>query len=75
MNRSINLHIDGMTCGNCAKHVESALQSIDEIHEIMITLKPEETSVVTVTLNNDVSDETLSAAIEEAGYTLVEVRR
>lgn len=75
MNRSINLYIDGMTCGNCAKHVESELQKIDEIHEIMITLKPEGTTNVTITLNNDVSDDVLREAVEEAGYTLVEVRR
>lgn len=74
-NRSIKLLIDGMTCSNCAKHVDNALQQIKEIHEVMITLKPNETSTVTITLNDDIADEALAASIEEAGYTLVGVER
>ncbi|MDO5495037.1 MAG: heavy metal-associated domain-containing protein [bacterium] len=73
--QSLRLLIDGMTCSNCVNHVDNALSALDEVHEIMTTLKPEGTTQVVITLNDEISDDKLRETIEEAGYTLVGVER
>nr|NLD40158.1 heavy-metal-associated domain-containing protein [Actinomycetales bacterium] len=71
--QSLRLLIDGMTCSNCVNHVDNALTSLDEVHEIMTTLKAGETSQVVVTLNSPITEEKLREVIDEAGYSLVGV--
>lgn len=73
MNQSLRLKIDGMTCGNCVNHVDSALKELDQVHEMMTTLHAGGTSEVVVTLNAPISDEQLREVIGEAGYELVGV--
>lgn len=73
MTTSLRLKIDGMTCHNCVNHVDNALSALDEVHEIMTTLKANETSEVVITLNSPISEDKLRDTIEEAGYTLVGV--
>lgn len=71
--KSLRLTIDGMTCGKCVNHVDNALSSQDEVHEIMTTLRAGGTSEVVITLNTEISEDKLRSVIEEAGYELVGV--
>lgn len=71
--QSLQLKIDGMTCNNCVNHVNTALSEMDEVAEVMITLKAGETSDVVVTLNRPVTEDRLREVIDEAGYSLVGV--
>jgi len=65
------LIIEGMMCGNCARHVEGALKSVDGITRVVVDLKG---GKAVIGLNKDVDQHTLAAAIDHAGYTLKAVK-
>jgi len=60
------LTVDGMMCPRCQAHVQKALESVEGVVSVEVNL---EEKTATVTLNADVSDEVLTAAVSEAGYT------
>lgn len=62
------LKVDGMMCAHCKMHVEQALSGVDGVETATVDLEKKQ---ATVTLSKDVSDETLFAAVREAGYTPV----
>lgn len=63
--------IEGMVCMNCVKHVDKALREIQGIREVSVSL---ENKSAQVQLNQDVPDEVLKAAIEDAGYQVVGIQ-
>ena len=64
------IDIEGMMCAHCVAHVEKALNAIDGV-----SAKADlENKCAVVTLTKDVSDETLAAAVAEAGYEVKGVR-
>ena len=65
------LFIEGMVCGNCVKHVHKALTELAGVREAVVEL---ESKTAKVRLDNSVSDDTLKAAVEDAGYTLVSIQ-
>lgn len=62
--------IEGMSCGHCVGHVNGALKEISGVNAVEVNLG--EKSAV-VELAHEVSNEQLVAAVEEAGYEVVEV--
>ncbi len=60
--------IQGMTCGNCAQHVQKALQALPGISHVQIDLDNHQAAVeydaAVVTV------ETMANAVKEAGYTI-----
>ena len=64
------LKIDGMMCNHCKMHVENALNAIDGVTGAEADV---EAKKATVTLSKEVADDVLSAAVTEAGYTVVGV--
>lgn len=65
------LFIEGMVCGSCVKHVQKALTELAGVQEAVVEL---ESKTAKVRLGNSVSDDTLKAAVEDAGYTLVSIQ-
>ena len=65
------LFIEGMVCGNCVKHVHKALTGLEGVQEAVVEL---ESKTAKVRLDSSVSDDTLKAAVEDAGYTLVSIQ-
>lgn len=65
------LSIEGMMCANCVKHVDKALRGVNGVADAAVSL--EEKNAV-VTLNNDVSDDVLKAAVTEEGYEVTSVK-
>ena len=63
------LTVDGMTCGHCTSAVTSALESVDGVRRVDVDLV-----AGTASLDADpaVDRDALAAAIDEAGYRLVE---
>ncbi len=59
------LAVNGMMCQHCTRRVEEALTALPEVRSAKADL---ETHSVTITLNAAVADETLAAAVTEAGY-------
>lgn len=60
--------VSGMTCGHCVKSVTEEVGAIDGVQDVAVVL---ETGQVTVTSAAPVTVEAVTAAVEEAGYTLV----
>ena len=61
--------IKGMSCGHCSARVEKVLNAIDGV-EATVDL---ENNSATVKLSADVSNEVLKKAVDDIGYTVVEV--
>ncbi|MBQ3645786.1 MAG: heavy-metal-associated domain-containing protein [Synergistaceae bacterium] len=64
------IHIEGMGCQNCVKHVKEALEGLDGVNSADVSL--EKNSAV-VTLSKDISDEAIKNAIDEAGYDVTKI--
>lgn len=65
------MNIEGMVCGNCVKHVDKALREIEGITQVEVSL---EKKMAQVQLNQDVPDDVLKTAVEEAGYQVVRIQ-
>lgn len=65
------LYIEGMVCGSCVKHVHKALTELDGVQEAVVEL---ESKTAKVQMNQNITDATLKAAVEDAGYTLVSIQ-
>lgn len=59
--------VEGMTCENCKARVERYINDMDGVVG-KVNLKKKE---LVVSMEKEVSDEEIKAAIEKAGYTLV----
>ena len=64
------LMIEGMMCQNCVKHVTHALESIPGASHIQVSLEDKK---ATVAVPESVTDETLKAAVTEAGYEVAKI--
>lgn len=62
--------IEGMTCDHCKNWVEKSINEIDGA-AAKVNLKKKE---AVVSLEKDVTDEELRAAVEKAGYTVVAIQ-
>lgn len=59
------LDVEGMMCGKCQAHVQKALEGIAGVTEVEVSL---DNKTATVTMENEIADETLTNAVTEAGY-------
>ncbi len=57
--------IEGMMCGHCTGRVQKALEAVEGVSSAAMNL---EAKTATLELTGEVSDETLTAAVTEAGY-------
>lgn len=64
------IYIEGMSCDNCAKHVQKALIQVDGVKDVMVSL---EGKYADVELAYDVDDKLLKEAVEDAGYDVVKI--
>lgn len=62
------LKVKGMMCGNCVKHVEKALSSMNGVTSVDVDL---ESAKATVESSVEISMDEFKKVIEEAGYELV----
>ena len=65
------LTVEGMMCMHCASHVKDALLAVEGVESAEVNLKKKRAAV---TLNTDVPDEALKAAVAAAGYTVTAVK-
>lgn len=64
------LHVEGMMCQNCAKHVREALQRVPGVTAAEVDL---EAKTATATLASDVEDAALRDAVTEEGYEVASI--
>lgn len=63
--------VEGMSCGHCTARVQKALEAVEGVASVEMSL--EEKSAV-VTLDREVPDEVLKDAVVKADYEVVEIR-
>lgn len=63
MSDTTNLKITGMSCNHCVKNATKALEAVDGVDNVEVSLEP---GAATVAGNADV--EKLISAVKEAGY-------
>jgi copper chaperone CopZ len=63
------ININGMSCGHCQARVEKALNTLEGV-EAKVELKKNR---AVVTLKQDISDQTLTDTVVEAGYEVVSI--
>jgi copper chaperone CopZ len=61
--------VSGMTCGHCVGAVTSELSALDGVEDVQVDLA---TGAVTVTSAAPLADESVRAAVDEAGYELAD---
>lgn len=62
------LHIEGMMCQHCQKHVHDALAAMDGVTEVTVDLEGKKAEV---TATKDISTDAFAKVIADAGYELV----
>jgi copper ion binding protein len=67
--KEITFPVTGMTCGNCAAHVEKALKGVEGVSNVQVDL---EGGQATVHFSSEpVALGILAEAVSEAGYQVV----
>ena len=75
IDRTIELSVDGMTCGHCVMSVSEELSEIPGVENVDVILNSGATSKVTVLTDTPLDGAALSDAVSEAGFTLVGISR
>ena len=65
------IKIEGMQCNHCKMSVEKALNKIDGIENVEVSLEKKQ---ATIEVNGNVSDEIIKSAIEEDGFKVIEIK-
>ncbi|MDH5428296.1 MAG: heavy-metal-associated domain-containing protein [Nitrospirota bacterium] len=68
MNKRQHFPIQGMTCGNCVRHVEKALQNLPGISQLEVNLEKQEALVEYD--STVVTYETMASVLKDAGYIM-----
>ena len=63
-----NIIFEGMSCNNCVGHVKAALEDLDGVTSVEVSLEGKN-AIVETTAN----DEALKEVIEDEGYDVVEI--
>lgn len=75
IDRTVELAVNGMTCGHCVASVTEELEEVPGVKHVEVILKPGDTSTVTVLSDDPLNDDALREAIVEAGFELVGITR
>lgn len=65
------IKIEGMMCENCVKHVTKALEALDGITKVEVSLENKNAIIET---SRKLSDDEIKNAIDEAGYKVTEIK-
>ncbi len=63
--------IEGMMCAHCTGRVQKALEALDGVKQVVMSLEEKSAKV---TLEGEVSDDALKGAVTEAGYEVTEIK-
>ncbi|MBQ2740611.1 MAG: heavy metal translocating P-type ATPase [Clostridia bacterium] len=68
----VEIKIEGMMCKHCVAHVEKALSALPCVASVEVDLQ---SGTATVVLASEAEDSIFTAAIVDAGYEVVEIKR
>jgi copper chaperone len=67
--------VDGLTCGHCVSAVTDELTNLEGVNDVHVELNAGGTSTITITSTGPLSEQTVTAALDEAGnYRLAAAR-
>ena len=75
IDRTVELSINGMTCGHCVASVTEELSQVPGVLNVEVILNSGATSKATVVTNTELDDNALRDAVSEAGFELVGIAR
>lgn len=75
IDRTIELAVNGMTCGHCVKSVTEELEEVEGVNNVEVILNSGGTSKVTVFTTKGVDDDAMREAVAEAGFELLSITR
>ena len=75
IDRTVELSINGMTCGHCVASVTEELSQVPGVLNVEVILNSGATSKATVVTNTELDDNALRDAVSEAGFDLVGITR
>ena len=75
IDRTVELSINGMTCGHCVASVTEELSQVPGVLNVEVILNSGATSKATVVTNTELDDNALRDAVSEAGFDLVGIAR
>lgn len=75
IDRTVELAVNGMTCGHCVASVTEELEAVDGVKHVDVILESGGTSKVTVLSDALLDDDALREAVSEAGFELVGITR
>jgi copper chaperone CopZ len=67
--------VSGMSCGHCVSAVRAEISKLAGVTSVDIDLDAARPTRVTVSSSDELSDDALRAAVDEAGYHVVEIQR
>lgn len=62
--------VEGMSCGHCVNHVKTALEELNGVNSVNVDL---DSKTAVIEASSEVSDADIKAAIEDAGYEVVNI--
>ena len=65
-----SIKVAGMTCDHCVNAVTEELSKISGVTGVSIELNTDAPTPVNIVANIDISNADITAAVEEAGYTI-----
>ncbi|MEY4422999.1 MAG: hypothetical protein RLZZ258_102 [Actinomycetota bacterium] len=68
MSKTLELKIEGMTCGHCEMSVTKELSKLEGASEIKVSASA---GTANLSVADSVTTEQLAAAVDEAGYKLI----
>jgi copper chaperone len=63
--------VEGMSCGHCVNHVSEALKEIGA-KDVAVSL---DSKLATAEISEDITDESIKAAIDDAGYEVIGIEK
>ena len=65
--RTQSYAVNGLTCGHCVSAVTEEVSAISGVTDVLVDLVAGGTSTLTMTVEGPVADDTVAAALDEAG--------
>lgn len=66
----LTLHVEGMSCQNCVRHVTKALEGVDGVSNVKVSLEDKQ---ATLDAQPEVTHEALQQAVADAGYSVTAI--
>lgn len=63
--------IEGMSCSHCTNRVKESLQQMNGVESVEMNLEEKSAKI---TISNPISEEEIKKQIEEAGYSVIEIK-